>query len=218
MAPATEIAHFPIDATANLEDPQSPSGAIWQSTLDTISQQDGYQRLYWGRRIEDPHLITFLVDWDSVEAHKNFQNSRVYAPFEAHLSKILDGPGALHHANLSPHPPAAATSSSRSPVTECLTLYHPTNPSVSAFEEKWQNFHSTAEKYAEGYRSSSAGWIAEELEYKGEKAAGFAIFIGWDSVDAHINYRETAHFKETIAPIREGLKGIEAHHVTLQEK
>lgn len=218
MAQATEIANLRLDAIANLEDPQSSSGAIWQSTMDTVSQQDGYQRLYWGRQVEDPHILTMLVDWDSVEAHKNFQKSPVHAPFETHLGKILEGPATLHYANLSPHPPAPATSSNFSPVTECLTLYHPTNPSVSAFEEKWHNFRSTLEKYAEGYRSSSAGWITEELEYQGEKAAGFAIFIGWDSVDAHMKYRETQHFKETIIPLREGLKGIEAYHATLLEK
>lgn len=61
MAPATEIAVFPLNAGVNLDDPKSASGAIWQSTLDTVSQQDGYQRLYWGRQIENPQILTILI-------------------------------------------------------------------------------------------------------------------------------------------------------------
>lgn len=61
MAPATEIATLPLDAGANLEDPQSSSSKIWQSALDTISQQDGYQRLYWGRQVENPQIMMLLV-------------------------------------------------------------------------------------------------------------------------------------------------------------
>ena len=46
MAPATEIATIPLSAGADIEDPSSSAGKVWQSTLDTVSQQDGYQRAY----------------------------------------------------------------------------------------------------------------------------------------------------------------------------
>ena len=153
-----------------------------------------------------------------MEAHKAFVNSREYGPFSTRFSKFLSGPAALHHANLSPHPPAPATSSTRSPVTECLTLYHPTTVDTSSFDEKWSSFRSTLEQHAEGFKASSAGWIVEELEYEGEKTKGFAIFTGWESVDAHMKYRDTEHFKESIGPLREGLKGVKMHHVTFLEK
>lgn len=94
----------------------------------------------------------------------------------------------------------------------------PTSASTSAFDDRWSSFRSTLEKHAEGYRSSSAGWIVEELEYEGEKAKAFAIFVGWDSVDAHMKYRDTQAFKESIQSLREGLKGVKAYHAVLQEK
>jgi len=46
----------------------------------------------------------------------------------------------------------------------------------------------------------------------------FAIFVGWESIDAHMKFRETDRFKKSIAPMREGLKGMTACHVTMQER
>lgn len=145
-------------------------------------------------------------------------SSREYAPFLEHFGKVLDGPASISHANLSPYPPTAALSSSRTPVTECLTLYHPADADTAAFEKKWSAARSSLEQNAEGFRASSAGWVVEELEYEGEKCKAFAVFIGWDSVDAHMRFRETEHFKKSIVPLREGLKGVTACHATMVEK
>jgi len=145
-------------------------------------------------------------------------SSREYGPFLEHFGKLLDGSASIHHANLSPHPPTPATSTSRSPVTECLTLYHPTNADTASFEEKWAACRANLEQHVEGYRASSGGWVVEEVEYEQEKCKAFAIFIGWESVDAHMKYKETDHFKKHIAPLREGLKGITACHAIMQER
>lgn len=61
MAPATEIAILPLAVGAKVEDTNSPSHAIWQSRLDTIASQGGYQRLYWGRKVEDQNVIWLLI-------------------------------------------------------------------------------------------------------------------------------------------------------------
>lgn len=61
MAPATELATFPIASGAAVEDGDSAAGKVWQSTLDTVSQQDGFQRLYWGREVEDPSVLQLFV-------------------------------------------------------------------------------------------------------------------------------------------------------------
>ncbi len=61
MAPATEIAILPLAIGAKLEDPNSPTHTIWQSCLDTIASQEGYQRLYWGRKVEAPNVLQLLI-------------------------------------------------------------------------------------------------------------------------------------------------------------
>ena len=61
MAPATEIATLPLVAGAQIEDPSSPAGTVWKSTIDTILAADGVQRAYWGRQVENPTVIDLLI-------------------------------------------------------------------------------------------------------------------------------------------------------------
>ena len=61
MAPATEIATLPLIPGAAIEDQNSSSHTIWQDLLDIIASQDGFQRLSWGRRIEDQSTVTLLI-------------------------------------------------------------------------------------------------------------------------------------------------------------
>lgn len=61
MAPATEIATLPLVAGATIEDPDSSAGKVWQSTLDTVSAQDGFQRAYYGREVENQSVVQLLI-------------------------------------------------------------------------------------------------------------------------------------------------------------
>ena len=61
MAPATEIATFPLITGATIEDPDSSAGKVWQSILDTVSAQDGFQRAYYGRKVENQSVVQFLI-------------------------------------------------------------------------------------------------------------------------------------------------------------
>jgi len=60
-SPATEIAIFPVLVGANLEDPNSPTGKVWHSVLDTVSSQEGFQRAYFGREVEDQSMVQLLI-------------------------------------------------------------------------------------------------------------------------------------------------------------
>ena len=61
MAPATEIATLPLIAGATIEDSDSSAGKVWQSTLDTVSAQDGFQRAYYGREVENQSVVQLLI-------------------------------------------------------------------------------------------------------------------------------------------------------------
>lgn len=58
---ATEIAILPLSSGANIEDPSSPLGEIWQSSLSTVAGQKGFRRLYWGRQVESSNVIDYFV-------------------------------------------------------------------------------------------------------------------------------------------------------------
>ena len=74
MVPATEIATLPLIAGATIEDPDSSAGKVWQSTLDTVSAQDGFQRAYYGREVENQSVVQLLIGEDLV---KGFSQGKI---------------------------------------------------------------------------------------------------------------------------------------------
>ena len=58
---ATEIAIVSLIEDATIEDKESHSGTIWQESLATVANQTGFQKLYWGRHVENPSIVSILV-------------------------------------------------------------------------------------------------------------------------------------------------------------
>lgn len=215
MAPATELATIPLASGAAIEDPNSPAGKVWQSTLDTVSQQDGYQRIYYGREVENPSVLQLFIDWDSFEHHKKFIASPIYGPFAKHLMTIVDGPLSMCHANLTPHPPTVAIGTA-SPITEVLTCYF--EKEDDGFQSKVDQLIKAISENAEGFKAASGGWVIEDVEYEGKKGKAYFMVLGWESVEAHMNFRETQAFKDNIHLLKEGPLGMEVHHTEFMEK
>lgn len=66
------------------------------------------------------------------------------------------------------------------------------------------DFFTTLTASAEGNVANAHGWISEELEHEKVegKARGYYFAIGWESVDAHMRFRETKPFAESIPALR----------------
>ena len=160
-------------------------------------------------------------DWDSIQAHKDFIASPTYGPFTKHLMTITDGHVSLCHANFDPHPPSAALS--RAPVTERLTLYFSADipeAEIKSFDNNVKKFLNVLKENAgDGFKALAVGWVVEELDREGVegKAKALTGVIGWDSVEAHMKFREHPAFKENAGLLREGVKAAEIHHVKFQE-
>ena len=133
----------------------------------------------------------------------------------------MDGKFSLHHTHYNPHSPAAALG--RAPVTERLTFYFSGDLSESdmkSWDENMKKFVKVLEENAgDDYKGSATGWVVEELDHEGVEGKAKAVTgaIGWASVEAHIAFRKTAAFKESIGALRDGVKGREMHHVKFQE-
>ena len=97
----------------------------------------------------------------------------------------------------------------KSPVNEVLLLYVPQDAGdeVPATVDRFLEIASQTAQGATGY---AHGWVVEQLEKEGHegKLKGYYVFIGWDSVEAHMAYRETEAFKENIPMIRSLAKGL----------
>ncbi|KAL9104238.1 MAG: hypothetical protein Q9163_000786 [Psora crenata] len=215
MAPVTELATIPLQSGATIEDAASPAGRVWTATLDTVSQQPGYQRACYGRELENQSLLQFFVDWESYEAHQNFIKSRVYQPFAKHLMSIVDGNIEMRHAKFEPHPQSAAVSGTRSPVTEVWTVY--LEDKDEKFVEKYEQFNEILLSKADGCQAISSGWVIEKVEHEkflpSRKGTAYVGIIGWESKEKHMTFKETPDFKDNIRLVRDAnVKGMEMHH------
>lgn len=125
----------------------------------------------------------------------------------------------MFHANIKPHPPSGVLDKSKSPATEIILAYFPSNyprGDQDKFEEGWAKLVQALEKHAGGFVSSAGGWVIENLEFPttGEDGIVFLGLLGWESVKHHIDFRSTAHFAENIHHLRgaKDLKDIKVVH------
>ena len=133
---------------------------------------------------------------------------------------IVDGSITMQHASFNPHPPSAPISHTTSPVTEVLTCVLPSQDET--FEKNALKLLNVVKEKAEGYKASAHGWIIEDVEHEklesGKKGKAFLALLGWESLEAHMKFRETNDFKNNIHLLREGPVGMEVHHTAFVEK
>ncbi|KAK0642426.1 hypothetical protein DIS24_g9038 [Lasiodiplodia hormozganensis] len=224
MAPATENAILPLKPDIDIT--TGDAAKTWRSTLDTILAQPGLQRIAWGQWRENPHNLQMLIDWDAVSSHQAFIQSPSYEPFLTNISTLLASPPQLTHQSF---PTTTTTTSSSSspleavttaaPVTELVSFYVPATYNTADFVGPWDEFARVAAENAQGIVGSAGAWAEEDdvehasLKDVGGKGRVFLALIGWESVDAHMAYRETQAFKDSIVKLRALVSGIEMHHV-----
>lgn len=133
----------------------------------------------------------------------------------------MDGGAAINHAYLEPLSPATGAARFSAPVTEFVTFYLP--PSISSdektnFHKIMSDFGKVVRQHAKWFRGMSCGWIVEEVEHPSVGTGfGYAAALGWDSVGAHMAFRETQEFKDAIGQVRSGSKGAVMYHVKFRE-
>ncbi|OAL54853.1 hypothetical protein IQ07DRAFT_278701 [Pyrenochaeta sp. DS3sAY3a] len=214
----TEIALLPLKPDVDLE--QGDAKGIWQGMLKTIASQKGYQKLYWGVKVEDKETAVLVVVWDSLESHNAFSSSPAYQPFLENIKPILAGPAHIFHARFpaeyaEPNPLTA-------PVTECINAYFSASHSEAEYTANFAQFRSEGEKIPDIEAVGMTGAFsieAHEHENLGEGEQGklFAAFVGWPSVEAHLAFRKTEEFAKIIGLLRGGAKGLKVWHVAFRE-
>ncbi|KAF8850345.1 hypothetical protein BDZ45DRAFT_633090 [Acephala macrosclerotiorum] len=208
---ATEIVYITLKPGIELEG-TSASAQAWADIIATLQRQDGYQRLYYGRTVENPNLLIMMIDWDSVDAHNKFMSLPEYTPFAQRLGLIIEGIH-LHHFLPTPSPPSVLGTA---PVIEFATFYDAA-PDFKASLEKFIKVMDNPE----GTAGHAYGEIIEEVSKhadgeEGKKGKAVVLTIGWESVDTHMKFRETEKFKSNIGLIRGNHGGVEMFHVAFK--
>jgi len=114
----------------------------------------------------------------------------------------------MFHAHFTPHPPTEALSDHVSGATEILTAYFPSDYSEAdqkTFDDNIRKLVAVVEKEAgTSHKASAGGWVVEELEIPGtsEKGKAYQALIGWQSMEAHMEFRNNKTFQENIPLLR----------------
>lgn len=145
-----------------------------------------------------------------------------YGPTIKHLLSIVDGELDVYHANFSVHPPSSALNPNAALATEVVGHYFSADLSdseKSTWESDLDKFAKVLEENAQGYRGFLGGWVVEEQEHKevDGKTILWLSLLGWDSVEAHMAFRETDAFKDNVHLMRPDFKKASTlHHVKFQ--
>ncbi|KAE9992626.1 hypothetical protein EG327_008369 [Venturia inaequalis] len=150
-------------------------------------------------------------DWNSIKSHKDFEQTEAYLPFVQKIGTIMSGPVQMRHAEFR----APLATAAVAPIVELLTLYFPDHVDRINVDTTLVEFIQTLVDNAKGFVGYTTGWVAEELEHEKieGKARAYAVAIGWESLEAHMAYRDTQTFKDNIVKVRAIAKGLTVYHV-----
>lgn len=145
--------------------------------------------------------------------------SDAYKPFLDRLAPILDGSPNIFHIEFPTSVLDSATYPFNAPVTECVSLYFDTSLDTATYDKSFSAFLGEAEK-VQGSEATGllGGWGVEthKIDGEGEEKKFFGAFIGWPSVDAHMEFRKKEDFPKVVGFLREGTSGIKMHHVAFK--
>lgn len=137
------------------------------------------------------------------------------------IGTIMDGGAVINHACFEPLAPATVASRFSAPVTEFATFYLPSSTSddeKKEFNDKMVGLGEVIQRHAKGKGGTSSAWIVEEVEHPSVGTGiGYAVAVGWESVEAHSAFKETQEFKDAIGQVGGLFKGVVMYHVKFQE-
>ena len=219
MDPVTEVASFFLKS-------HDVGQQLSQVLNNTLLQQPGCLRVRWGLLHEDPKKARCFVDWDDISLHEQFRAAPSYSLFLEKLDPFIESAPQLHHVKFHPIPSSVLDNEGgkgKTPVVEVLYMHFPCDNSFTPeMKDKAtinaEQFLAESAPVAKGCTGETAmGWAIEQIDFKGEPCCALAILIGWESLEAHQQYRSSEAFAKSISLVRgtAGLKGVSVVHVSL---
>ncbi|KAF4549786.1 Hypothetical protein D9617_20g028420 [Elsinoe fawcettii] len=208
---ATEIVQLPLKTSFDPDNTSSDDVKAQQASYKIISSAAGFQSCWMGPTVENDKEISMFINWGSVQDHIAFTKAPEYADMGKHLMPLLAGaPAYIHYHFTSQEDLETALSA---PVTENVTAYF---PSVDeSFNTKLDQFKAAVEKDAAGAKGFAYGWGEEDVEHEklpNGKGKALKLLIGWESVDAHMKFRDTEAFKKNVGLLRDGPSALTMTH------
>ncbi|PMD41639.1 hypothetical protein L207DRAFT_458175 [Hyaloscypha variabilis F] len=188
MAEPTQILTISLPPSTPIEDRTTSPGKTWQQILELIRLSPGYQRLYWGRHIEDPDKVQLHIVRTLHQNHTTFLTSPSYNTLTTLLSTLTPTQPTIRHALISAFSPSCKSLGKGAPVTG-TAIYLCCTENWDIAWARWVAFVQGVP----GFLGIAGGPVLEEVD--GNERA-FIALVGWESVEVHEAYHRTRHFKE----------------------
>lgn len=143
-----------------------------------------------------------------------------YLPVVIPIGSVCSGPHTVYHALFHPYPPSVLV---EAPVTEVMTIYFPADYSLEdqkTYDSGMRKFFEACHAHTDDSLSTTGGWVKELQETEGgESLKAYVALFGWESVDHHLAFRESSHFKELMDTmgVPKDMKKIDVVHVKVTE-
>lgn len=202
------------------------SQALSKVINDTLLQQPGCLLVRWSLLYEDATKFRCFIDWDNISNHELFLGSPSYQSFLDNLEPLVESSPQFFIVEFHPSPTPVLDNmggKGKSPVAEVLYLHFPSDESLTAEMKNTatvnaERFLTESAPSAKGCTGETAmGWITGSVEFNGESCRALVVLVGWESLEAHREYRSTDAFAESVSLLRgtPGMKGVSVVHVSL---
>ncbi|KXJ89046.1 hypothetical protein Micbo1qcDRAFT_206629 [Microdochium bolleyi] len=226
--PVTQILYIDIDPARDLEDESTREGRLWAEMLDLIQDSPGFERLYWGRRLEEPEKVQVHTVRDTLDAHKSFLAS---SSFQQDLTTTLRRLTTLPLPSTTPTTTPNTTTAHAGPPTGELplnvrhaylaplalsspfgtapTLGLPVGTAIYTgatdawYEGAWPLWTHVV-RHVDGCVGIGGGRVIEPV---GGMEGGYMVYVAWRSVAHHDDYHHTKHFAKHRVILQIGHRG-----------
>ncbi|KAF7712849.1 Uncharacterized protein PECH_002574 [Penicillium ucsense] len=205
---STQFIFLDVKSEVEPENPASDLGEALLELFRATKSQSGHRSSAWGRSIEEPKNIVWVIDWTDARCSIN---PELLKPFLANE----DQPLTAVYATLTP-PISSTDTLTKNPVTELFFL--PVSTVISEYESrqlhadliKLRSVMVTRLPQAEGPVSWSMGQLGRPSTVRHEqspsgRATVHLLIVGWESVETHSRARETKEFVDVFTPVSERL-------------
>jgi quinol monooxygenase YgiN len=204
----TEFATFSIAKDVDLV-AAGPAKDKFVDSLTQVLKEPGCSRVYWSVQQEDPTKIWLFFDWDSAEDYQRFGTSEHHGAWVAQFQGLLDFSAApvVKFAELKPRPSASFLDG----TIETIFFHFPADITAATRETVDATLVEFVEKglsTSADFRGAHTGWVTQTdvpipiATGADGQGSALLVFLGWPSVEAHMKFRETDAFKNTIGLIR----------------
>ena len=208
-----------IDAQ-QLSDPSSDAGRSMHQLLESILSAPGARQIYWSVEVENPSNLRLFAEWDL--EHADVVSQTIPTDGSNQFGQFASGEPVEFHVTFASPPDLLGNE--KTGATEFITFFFPSDLSP----ELKDDFHDRMVKLGAAvndngtpgqYTGSVGGWSVEkEVPFHDGSGEGLAyvLFIGWASVQAHMDFRGTQAFKDNIGLILDAKKMVTRRMVHVQ--